>query len=310
MNDGITIERKNDKVNIILDMSMWDLFELCKARYHYRHGLNRAVPITKKSQSLDAGSVAHEGLDVYFNGIKKNLHYNDRMQQTLMKMRQISSDPDLCNLDLEEVNRVMKAVEESCDFWRHEDEYFEVLEVERAFAYVLYEDDYVRIIISGKIDLLINKAGIGNNATYKMMPVDHKTFSRDFEVPRLSNQFMNYCTATNSLFLLVNRIGLHDPDAKKPKPAEERFQRVILSYDADVLNQFKRNLTSGILTEYLTCVSENQWRMNFTSCYSYHRKCEYYEICETANEEERNRKLTSDFILASPWDVTAKLKKD
>lgn len=309
--EGIIIERTSgsEKVNIILDMSKWDLFEVCKARYNMRYNMNKAIPITQKSSALDSGGLAHEGLEQYFLGIKKNIHYNDRMQNCLARMRLISSDPDQCNLSEEDAKRVISAVEESCDFWRFEDEQMEILEVERAFAYVLYEDDYVRIIISGKIDLLVNIRGIGRAASYSNLPIDHKTYSRDFEVPRLSNQFQNYAVATNSNYLVVNRIGLHDPQAKNPKSPEEKFKRVPLSYDPFILEEWKQNIISGILHEYLDCVSRQDWRMNFTSCYSWNRKCEYYEICETSGADNKAYKLESQFATVSPWDVTARLKK-
>ena len=308
--DGIVIEQSSGKTNIILDMSKWDLFELCKARYNMRYNMNRSVPISQKSSALDSGGLAHEGLQVYFEGIKKNIHYNDRMQACLQRMRLVSSDLDQCALSEDETKRVISAVEESCDYWRFEDEQMEILEVERAFAYVLYEDEFVRIIISGKIDILVNIKGVGHSSSYTNLPIDHKTYSREFEVPRLSNQFMNYCVATNSNYLIVNRIGLHDPEAKKPKPADEKFKRIPLSYDPLILDDWKKNIAEGIIHEYLDCVSRQRWRMNTTSCFSWNRKCEFYEVCETSGEENKLYKLNSDFIIASPWDVTAKLKKD
>jgi len=311
MNDGITIDKQKDgKVNIILDMSMWDLFELCKARYNYRHNMNMSVPMSQKSQALDSGGLAHEGLEVYFKMLKQEYRYQDRMDKCIERMRLVSSDPDQCNLNPEETKRVMQAVEESCHFWRFEDEMMRIHEVERAFAYVLYEDEFIRIIISGKIDILVDIPPLGRNSGYTNIPVDHKTFSRDFEVLTLSNQFMNYCVATSSNYLYVNRIGLHDPEAKKPKPAEEKFLRVPMSYDNTILEDFKQNLIAGILYEYLPCVAEQRWRMNFTSCFKFNRKCEYYDVCETSGAENKLSKLEQGFVIASPWDVTAKLKKN
>lgn len=311
MSDGITIEKdKSGRVNIILDMSMWDLFETCPWRYNVRHNMNRSVPVNQKAEALDGGSLAHEGLEVYYKGLQERLPYNDRMHNALMRMRAFSSDPDQCNLDSDDTKRVMGAVEESCDFWRFEDELMVIHEVERAFAYVLYEDEYVRIIITGKIDLLVDIPPLGRNSGYTMIPIDHKTYKKDFEVPRLSNQFMNYCVATGSKYLYVNRIGLHDPEAKKPKPTEEKMLRVPVAYDDGLLEQFKNNLKAGILNEYLRCVASGEWRMDFTSCFKFNRKCEVYEVCETSDPHDKLVKLEQQFILASPWDVTAKFKKN
>jgi hypothetical protein len=195
-------------------------------------------------------------------------------------------------------------MEESCEYWRHEDETLEILAVEQAFAYVLYEDDVVRIIITGKIDLLVNKPGLGSGSDYKSLPIDHKTFRRDFPVLRLSNQFMNYCFATKSNFLLVNRIGL-----QKTLTPEQRFKRIPLSYDPIMLEEWKQNVVNIILQQYLACVTEDAWPMNLTSCLKFNRLCEYYDICDTSGKENKLYKLESKFETASPWDVTARFNK-
>jgi hypothetical protein len=263
-----------------------------------------------KAPALDSGGLAHEGLERYFNLLKEGIHYNDRMHACIQRMRAVASDPDQCALGENEAKRVFGAVEESCDFWRFEDEQMEILEVERSFLRLIYEDEFVRIFVSGKIDLLVNIKGIGRAASYNGLPIDHKTYSRDFEVPRLSNQFQNYCDAVGSNYLVVNRIGLHDPDAKKPKTAEEKFKRVPLSYDPMLLADWRANLIDGILNEYMDCVARGIWRMNFTSCFKFNRRCEYYEICETSGADNKLYKLEQGFMVANPWDVTAKLKKD
>lgn len=255
------------------------------------------------------GGLAHEGLEQYFLGLKRGQSYSDRMHACLMKIRQVSSDPEVSNSDPDEVNRVLSAVEESCDYWRFEDEQLQILEVERAFAYILYEDDFVRIIITGKIDLLVNKPALGLSAGYMNLPIDHKTFKRDTEVPDLSNQFMNYTSAVGSNYLIVNRIGLHDPDAKKPKPAEEKFKRVPISYDPFQLAEWKENIKNVILDEYLQCLATGRWNMRFTGCLAFNRKCDYYEICKTSGTEDKQRKLEDSFIPVSPWDVTSSFKK-
>lgn len=303
--EPITVIQSDGKANIILDMSSWDLFETCQFRYHVRHNLNRSVPISEKAPALDSGGLAHEGLETYFKGLQLAAHYNDRMHAAIMRMRVVSSDPEQCNLDEKESQVVMNAVEQSCEYWRFEDEQMEILEVERSFLRLIYEDELVRIFVSGKIDLLVNIKGIGRAASYFGLPIDHKTYSRDFEVPRLSNQFQNYCDSVGSNYLVVNRIGLQ----KTLKP-EEKFKRVPLSYDQFILEDWRNNLIEGILNDYMSCVGRDKWRMNFTSCFKFNRKCECYEICETSGVENKLIKLEQRLTVVSPWDVTAKLKKD
>lgn len=296
------------KANIVLDASKIDLFETCPCRYDYRHNLNRVLPILKKAKALDLGTLAHAGFEVYFKLLAVGEHYDDRIQAALLKIREISSDISQSNADPDEVNVLMKAVEESCDYWRAEDENcLDILTVEQPFAYVLYEDDDVRIIISGKIDLLVNFNGIGRQASYKNLPMDHKTFSRDSPIIRMSNQFINYCNAVGSNYLVVNRVGLQDPSVKHQKPAEEKFKRIPISYDPIFIQQWKDNLTKELLQEYLTCIATGYWPMKPTSCNKFNRLCEYYNVCDSSGEDSKRIKLENEYEIAEPWDVTKTL---
>jgi hypothetical protein len=291
------------KATIILDASKIDLFETCPARYNFRHNYNRTLPLIHKAKALDLGSLAHNGFEVYFTLLAQGISFNDRMQATLMKIRELSSNPDESNSEPEEVQTLMNAVEQSCDYWRAEDENcLEILAVESPFAYVLYEDDDIRIIISGKIDLLVNFSGIGRAASYQRLPMDHKTFSRDSMLLRKSNQFINYCNAVESNYLVVNRIGL-----QKTVKAEDKFKRLPLSYDPIYIADWRDNLTKMILNEYLGAVASGNWVEKPTSCNKFNRLCEYYTICDSSGEDVKAAKLEDQYIVAEPWDVTKSL---
>jgi len=293
----------SSKATIILDASKIDLFETCPARYNFRHNHNRTLPIIHKAKALDLGSLAHGGLEVYYKELASGTHYNDRMQACLMKIRELSCNPEESNSDPDEVSVLLSAIEQSCDYWRAEDENsLKILAVENPFAYVLYEDDSIRIIISGKIDLLVDFTGIGRNASYERLPMDHKTFSRDSMLLRKSNQFINYCNAVESNYIVINRIGL-----QKTLKAEDKFKRLPLSYDPIYINDWKDNLTKMILNEYLTAVATGVWVEKPTSCNKFNRLCEYYSICDSSGQEAKDNKLENEYIIAEPWDVTKNL---
>ena len=301
---------KSPKANIILDASKIDLFETCPARYNFRHNKNKGLPIIYKNKSLDIGGLAHEGLAIYYRLLGESIHYNDRMQACLMKIREVSSDPNQSNSSDEDVERLLRAIEECCDYWRAEDENtLEILAVESPFAYVLFEDDSIRIIISGKIDLLVNTHSIGGRSDYSKLPIDHKTYEKDSMTLRKSNQFINYSAAVGSNYLIVNRIGLHDPEVKKPKTAEEKFKRLPLSYDPVYIQDWKDNLTKMLLNEYLTCVAEGYWPEKPTSCNKFNRTCEYYPICDSSGQEAKDFKLESNYVEQVEWDVTSSMEK-
>lgn len=297
-NEAITIEAsQGGKANIVISATNIDLFQLCEARFNYRVNLKKVLPIIQKSKSLDLGGLAHQGLEVYYNMLKEEKHYNDRVHAALMKMRESSSNVETSNSDETEVAYLLSVIEQNLDYWRSEDEQLRILSVEAPFDYILYEDDSVRIIISGKIDLLVDILGLGRNSGYENIPFDHKTYSRDFPTYRLSNQFSNYCVATGSNYLIVNKIGL-----QKTLKAEEKFKRIPLSYDPIILQEWKDNIIKMILGRYLHCVAENEWVMNFTSCFKFNRLCEYHAVCDSSGEDAKNFKLEANYINSKPWN--------
>jgi len=302
-----------EKANIILDASKIDLFETCPRRYFYRYVAKRGLPVGQKNKSLDLGGLGHEGLAVYYRMLAKGDHYKERIEACTTKIMETAANPELSNSDPDDVIRLVRAIEESQDHWRAEDENgLEVLAVEQPFAYILYEDEYVRIIISGKIDLLGNYKPIGQRTEYKNLPFDHKTYSKDsqFSVLRKSNQFTNYADAVKSNYLCVNRIGLQDPDAKKPMTADEKFKRPILSYDPIYFQDWKHNITKMILNEFLTCVSDNYWPEKSTSCNKFNRLCEYYDVCDSSGEKSKIWKLECNYVNVEDWDVTKTLAEE
>jgi hypothetical protein len=297
---------KPAKLTIMLDASKIDLFETCPRRYHYRHNLNKGLPILQKAKALDIGGLCHSGMEVYYKMLGEGAHFSDRLEAALMKVREVSSNPDSSNSEPEEVTQLIDAIEQSCDYWRAEDENtLEILGVEEPFAYVIHEDDDIRIMISGKIDLIVNVRGIGNNADYFKMPIDHKTFRRDSVVLRKSNQFINYCNAVGSNYLVVNRIGL-----QKTLSAEVKFRRIPLSYDPLYIKEWKENCTKMILQEYLTSIAEDYWPEKPTSCNKFNRLCEYYEVCDSSGQDAKDFKLENNFVTVEDWDVTKNLLED
>lgn len=294
------------KANIVLDASKLDLFETCPRRYNYRHNMNLGLPIIHKAKALDNGTLVHGGMEAYYNALKENKPYYERLGLAQMKIRELASDPNESNSEPEDVNMVLNAIEQSLDYWRAEDENcLEILAVETPFAYVLYEDEHVRIIITGKIDLLVNFHGIGRNASYDNLVIDHKSFSRNGPVLRKTNQFINYANAAGTNYLVVNRIGF--PKSLTP---EEKFKRLPLSYDPVYIQSWKDNITKMILNEYLTCVAEDYWPEKITSCNKFNRLCEYYPVCDSSGEDAKLFKLQNDYVEQAIWDVTSKIGED
>lgn len=266
---------------------MLDTFLSCPTKFNNRFNKNKVTLI--KAKPLDTGGIIHLGLETYYKNLKMGSPFAYSLDAGLVAARvELSSNSDLSTA---EGSRCLEVIEENLHFWRVADTQFQIVEVERSFVYVLYEDETFRILMMGKIDLLIS------DNQYTNLPVDHKTFSRDFPVHRKTNQFCNYSNALKSNFLLVNRVGLQT--SIKPK---DKYKRVILSYDSLFHEQWRNNVIKWCM-HYHDCVESNDWPMNDTSCDKYNRLCEYYEVCDTSGEANKEYKLNTNFKTDTPWDV-------
>lgn len=283
-----TLELVAGKTNIVFDATMFDTFLSCPAKFDFRFNRNKVTVV--KAKPLDTGGIIHVGMENYYGSLKLGLPFDKAIDNALVKARiELSTNSDLSTAD---GNRCLEVIEENLIFWKNDDKSFEIVQAERSFAYVLYEDEKFRIVMIGKIDLLIT------DNSYTNLPVDHKTYSRDFPVHRKTNQFCNYSYALKSNYLLVNRIGLQT--SLKPK---DKYKRVMLSYDKDFHKQWKDNVIKWCMY-YYDCVSIDDWPLNDTSCDKYNRLCEYYEICDSSGKEAKTYKLDTNFKQDIPWDVS------
>ena len=286
------------KINVILDATSLDTFLTCPAKYSFRF-INNKVPELKPT-ALDRGTLGHIGFEYYYKALQNKDDFDHAVQVGVDNLR-FTLASDESDLDPEEGAAVITAFTESCSKWRHLDEQLEIIEVEKSFSRVLYEDKYCRIIYIGKIDLLVNHpVGFPFLPDTKFIPYDHKTYSRDSELLRTANQFSGYAWATDSSYLIVNRVGLQ----KSLKP-DVKHKRIPLSYDPLFLDEWKDN-TVTILKHFIECSLDNNWPRYTTSCMAYNRKCEYHEICNSSGQEAKTCKL-SMMRSCEPWDVSASL---
>lgn len=277
-------------INITLDATMLDTFIVCPEKYKNRFLLNKTTTI--KAAALDKGTLIHQGLEEYYRSLQKGYDYAVSKEAALEGINVAAAESDLPDEDISFLKRVLL---ENVSFWRHRDQELVILAVEESFSYLLEEFDYlgevIRVIMMGKIDLLVNEAN------YKNLPYDTKTYSRTSPIYRMTNQFCNYAFATGSNYLVVNRVGL-----QTSMKAEEKHKRIPLSYDPLFLNQWKSNVIKWAKI-YADCIIENSWPLNTTSCDKYNRLCEYYEVCDSSGEEAKTYKLNTNFKTAEKWDV-------
>lgn len=293
MTEEVTIESgESGKLNIVMDISQFDTFRLCEQKYQYRYLMNKHP--AEKAKALERGTLVHLAAETYYELLKSQTPFEDAKIAALSAVRTAGVTSEL---DVDDILRVNEVMDEYFEFWRVADQGFEIVEVEKPFIYQFHETDVWRLFLTGKIDLIIS------DNRYTNLPVDHKSYDRSYPTGRMSNQFKNYCYALNSNYLLVNKIGFQE--TVKP---DKKYVRVPLSYDHQYFELWKKSMIRSV-EHYVDCIVSDEWPMNETSCDKFNRRCEYYDVCDSSNQESKDFKLASLFINGEPWDVTKNLKK-
>jgi hypothetical protein len=276
------IETKRQQINLFSDASVMNAFEKCPQLMKYQY-IDNLRPKGIVNVGLEKGDLIHIPLKHYYSQKKAGVEWSDAIQFSVGKLLRYTPKLNLADKDIQDV---MTSFMSYCEFYRFER--WEVVEVERPFRLVIYEDSDLRVILQGRIDLLVDNGQM-------IMPVDHKSESRRSEPVELSNQFMAYAYASKSSNIIVNKIGF-----QTSLKAEEKFYRKMLSYEDDNLEEWRDEYIFKI-RELIGYAEINHFPHRYSSCQDKYGKCSFHDICHT-HRAAREMKLKSHFQIVEPWD--------
>lgn len=299
-------EKRMSEQNVItLDSQILNTMQLCERRTKYTF-IDSIVP-SEKAEALERGDLMHKLLEIY-EGLRCNLvDYESQTWRTLHEagftdesrttakeyaVRAARFLASRMDLGVDEINSIIYQFEEYVEYYK--DDPWETLALESTGSKVLYEDDETKIIYTFKIDRLAKKDTI-------LAPWDYKTSKMRRPTSSLSNQFMGYAWATDSNYVIVDKIGFQ----KTLSPAE-RFQRVFLSYDNERIEEWKANATFWAFKYAALLDNPSGSTMNLTSCDKY-SGCIYRPICEKG-ESGREWVINRDYVKTEKWDPAKALE--
>lgn len=297
---------------VTLDSQILNTIQLCETRAKYAF-IDNIAPL-EKAEALERGDLMHKILEVYeslrchlvnpesetwraIGGIERNANETNE-QYAVRAGRMLSTKMDL---GAQEIEEVIFQFQEYVKFYQNDT--WETLAVESVGSKVLHEDDSLQILYSFKIDRLSRRDTI-------IAPWDYKTSKKRTDVSSLSNQFLGYAWATDSNYVVVDKIGFQ----KTLKP-EERFQRILLAYDQDRIDEWVRNSVHWAkkYARLLEKVAnpENFFtpeliEMNLTSCDKY-SGCIFRPICDKG-PHSREWIIKRDYKVSERWDPASVLE--
>lgn len=288
--EKIDITQKNEKTIIAFDATELDNFLSCPQKWHLFH--HRRVVPSKTKTYLETGSLLHYLLELYYIEKKNGLVPQEKIE-AIIELGRIKSLE--YTIELDEAAQIYFQFREYCRYY--EDENIIPIHIEEPFMVLLYEDESIKIYITGKPDLIFH---YGNGSKVVM---DHKKVSRESEISQIRNQFMLYATAMKSDTVVVNKIGF-----QKTKPIKERFNRAIFIYSPELLEEWKEE-TIGIARQMIMHEQLQHFPHNRSACEKWDG-CFYRRYCTT-------RPKARDFLIgdgreyriAEQWDPSAKLEK-
>lgn len=279
-------------INIQFDSQILSSFMACAREMDYRFN-KHLIPIGGVSKSIEKGTLAHFGLQVFYAGMQEGEDFSIRKQKAILKMREVA--PTLEKLEGEDVVDVLRTFEEYCEFRKND--VFQVLFTERVFKKVVYENFPLRVIITGRIDL-----GVLEYQSQSVIPYDHKSESESWFHSSLRNQYKMYAIACDSQRLIVNRFGF-----QKTVKADKKFRREDINFEKDVLDEFTQEVLPYYAKQMLVAIDDNYYPPNYSNCIKGHFACIFSDkfsggIC-TVTRELRDEKIKRYFI-EKEWDPT------
>ena len=288
----IEVVKEEKWTNVQIDSQILNTYMACPKLMDFRFN-RKLIPVSGLSRSISKGQLSHIGAHNYWKSIIEGKDYQESsrigIEATKNQIKEFS------NIEPDDALDVLKNL---VDFFKFiQNSSWIPLFVEKHFKIVLFEDPIIklRIIYTGRIDLGLKTPQI------PLIPVDMKSESERWFYSTMSNQFKGYSIACGTNVFGVQRFGF-----QKTLEPKDKFKMEMLSFDPDVLEEWRTITVPYHVKQMLINNEDNQWPMNTSNCIHGHFKCLFSDaynngIC-SVSREVREQKLSRYFTIGEDWD--------
>ena len=303
------------KLNITLDSQQLYTFGICPLQWYYSYKESIRLATTDQKVAADKGTLVHYLMDLYYTeratkpSESRLLHASNICQRFLSEKKTLELFPtsdlitdDNFGLDTFLCDRFMLYVH------RYLNDDFKPLIVngkpgiEVGFSKLLYEDDSVRFILEGRIDLLVDLAGGAW--------VDHKSEGKYNPLYFYKVQFRTYALATGYMFGLINYFGMQEDKDRKLLKANKLFRRDLIAFKPEMIQEWKQKVLRIFWNVfYGLALPENEQEKYFyelkneSSCsgaFDSH-PCQFTHLCEEYNWKFKQEIKEFKYKKVEPW---------
>lgn len=286
-----TEKESKNWINVQVDSQIFSTFLSCPRKCDYifnRH----LVPLTGASKSIQKGLLSHIGLQTFWQARIDGNNYHESCTLAIDKVREESIK--YSNLEGDDSLLVLKTLVE---FLKHNQSSSWIpLATEKVFRFIAYESFPLRIILTGRIDLIVKTPQIN------ILPIDNKSESERWFYSAMSNQFKIYALSCKSNLVGVQRFGF-----QKTLEPKDKFKMELISFDQDTLDEFREEILPYYCGKLIESQETKYWPPNTSSCIHGHFACEFSDkynnggIC-SVSRLVREQKLERYFKVGEEWN--------
>lgn len=250
----------SDQKIVKIDSQILDAFSTCE--FKMENGFLKNLRSLESSYSIQRGSLVHDIIEFYY---KTYMEKRERLYSMTQAVEYGRSQ--IGHYDAIDIPRGIQILDNMREYFiYYAGEKWIPLATEKIHKKVIFEDDELKLLYVGKVDLEVMDHPIMRKA------VDHKTYDRWFEPLPTENQFTGYATILDIDHVCVNKIGFQSSYS-----ADKKFRRINLTYSAAKKHEWIHN-TARLVKDMLFCLESNTFPMRRTSCGMY-GGCDYLPLC-------------------------------
>lgn len=275
---------------LLISATKLDRIQQCEELFRYSYV--KEITTIERKKEVEEGDLLHKLLQYYYVQKKQDPTYHPRIDDIVEIGRNYATNLSLPTQETEEMLNLFKDY-----ILYYSNETWKIEEVEVPFAVEILRDEEanIRIVLEGKIDLLVTEEKTGVR-----LVVDHKRVSRNYTPYDRDNQKLAYCLASGRRDFIINQIG-----TQKSYNVDKRMQRYYFNYSEHQIEEFISNTIDWSLQILKVIDSDKKGyfvKRNYTACNRFNMKCQFYDVCNTT-EDNKLYKLEQSFKPKGDFDI-------
>lgn len=274
----------SQQITIRIDSHTLSDFQQCMRKGYYAHIKGLRLKGSTPS-GIAKGTIWHKLMEYRSLSMKKNKPVDKLFLIVDWYLKRVLKDDETLR------HEIFKRFLEYHTNYKSDYRIYKVIATELGFSKVILENEYVRFVYEGLIDLIVV------NAEGMEYFIDHKTqhpaFSKDL-FPQ-NNQFMGYSWASGI------KNGIVDYTTWSKAVTDKTFRRPFYYYGSDLIQDWLQD-TIVWYWKILEAVKYQTYTKNRSACDGKYGLCQYNQICARSTEQGKLVTIKTHYEVEPKWE--------